>query len=494
MGIGIQSIRWKAAGLLFFALVGAIGVWAGNRSVSWGYMVAVSRSTTSDPAWDRVVQLLQRKHHAERLVFDRDLTELLPSLQTRHPRYLCVVARPEEVTRRFVAALHRMTRQLDADPYTDCLWGIVTGYSAQNAWALVKETRPLRIRKVLAATEVDLSACVQGRWYSELTPGLWVEKKPDGRILRHRDGPRDTTSVLVDALNRWAPDLFVTSGHATEHDWQIGYAYRNGSFHHAAGRLYGLDTKGNKHWIRSPNPKVYMPVGNCLIGHIDGPDCMATAWLNPQSGGARQMFGYTVPTWYGYAGWGVLDYFLEQPGRFSFAEAFFANQHALIHRLAVYFPELLSQNPTPGRVPQVKIHLSKAARAAGLRAKDAAGLLYDRDTVAFYGDPAWEARMMPGDCFWEQKLTRKGNRWTLRIRPRRGDRSFLPRNTNGSQRGGRPIIAFLPCRIGPARILEGQELHPVVTDDFILVPLPRGKPVHSEYRVVFQAKPVVSMP
>ena len=48
--------------------------------------------------------------------------------------------------------------------------------------------------------------------------------------------------------------------------------------------------------------------------------------------GVRQMIGYTVPTWSGYAGWGLLDYFLEQPGRFTLCEAFHANGHALVHR------------------------------------------------------------------------------------------------------------------------------------------------------------------
>ena len=72
------------------------------------------------------------------------------------------------------------------------------------------------------------------------------------------------------------------------------------------------------------------------MGHIDGPDAMALAFMN--SAGVDQMIGYTVPTWYGYGGWGMLDYFVEQPGRFTLAEAFYANQQALIHRLETYFP------------------------------------------------------------------------------------------------------------------------------------------------------------
>jgi hypothetical protein len=40
----------------------------------------------------------------------------------------------------------------------------------------------------------------------------------------------------------------------------------------------------------------------------------------------------------------MLDYFLEQPGRFSLSEAFFANQQALVHRLVTCFPDFLGDD------------------------------------------------------------------------------------------------------------------------------------------------------
>ena len=72
--------------------------------------------------------------------------------------------------------------------------------------------------------------------------------------------------------------------------------------------MSGVTTTGEQFEIRSNNPKVYLPIGNCLMGHIDGPNAMALAWMN--NVGVRQMIGYTVLTWYGYGGWGVLDYFV----------------------------------------------------------------------------------------------------------------------------------------------------------------------------------------
>jgi len=311
-----------------------------------------------------------------------------------------------------------------------------------------------------------------------------VRRQPGGKPEEQK-GPDDTTQALVDALVKYRAQLLVTSGHATERDWQIGYTYRNGQFRCEAGRLFGLDTQGRRLTIEAPEPKVYLPVGNCLMGHIDGPDAMALAFLH--SVGVYQMMGYTVPTWYGYAGWGVLDYFVEQPGRFTLAEAFFANQQALVHRLAVYFPELV-QASAAGRGQRVD--LSAAAREAGLSAQDGAGLVYDRDAVAFYGDPAWQARMAPGPLAWEQSLVEKEGVYTLEIQPKRGRQTFEPIDTNGSQRGFRPIVQWLPHRVKNVEILEGADLKPVVTDDFVLVPNPRQCDETRRYRVVFRAVPV----
>ena len=77
--------------------------------------------------------------------------------------------------------------------------------------------------------------------------------------------------------------------------------------------------------------------------------------------------------------------------------------------------------------------------------------------------------------------------FTLQIKPNLGDRSFEPVNTNGSQRGHRPIVAFLPRRIGSAEVLKGDDLNPTITDDFVLVPLPKRCDPQRDYKVVFRA-------
>ena len=165
----------------------------------------------------------------------------------------------------------------------------------------------------------------------------------------------------------------------------------------------------------------------------------------------------------------MLDYFVEQPGRYTFAEAFFANHQALIHRLNMY-------------------ESGKPAGPKKLTRMDGRGLRFDRDVVAFYGDPAWEARMAPGDLSYEQTLSEEDGVYTFEIKPLLGAKSFDPVNVNGAQRGYRPIFAFLDERIGDVEVLEGSELNPVIADDFILVPNPGKCDPEKTYRIRFKVK------
>lgn len=449
------------------------------------YVVVAAAADLEQEAWQEVAETLVEKHRGELLTFDAEPGELLESLRERLPGKVCFVAPHERAGRNFVKAVHLLSRQIDDDPYADFSWGIVTGYDAANALEIAKTDLPLVVRKVASGTEVALDRCEEGIWYCELKQGHMVRKAKGGKPVSET-APPDTTSALVDSLNVYQADLFVTSGHATERDWQIGFRYRNGTFRSEEGQLYGLDTEEKRHPIDSPNPKVYLPIGNCLMGHVDGQEAMALAFMN--SAGVRQMVGYTVPTWYGYAGWGCLDYFVEQPGRYDFVGAFFANQHALVHRLETCFPGLATAEVDFRGRTETPITATKRAVELGLRAQDAVGLLFDRDVVALYGDPGWEARMAPGDCAYDQELTREGDVFTLTVTPRAGAESFYPVNENGAQRGWRPIVQFLPGRFRNLELLEGEELAPLLADDFVLVPNPRECDPERIYRVKFRAE------
>jgi hypothetical protein len=439
------------------------------------YAVVVSRETFADPSWREVVDALVEKHDAAIVVQPGPVAEAWAALARLHPRYACFVARPGEAGRGFVIAVHRMTRRLDDDPYGDVRWGILTGYEAADALRIAKHREPLAVRRFAAGCGFDVSMFVEGIEFSEREPGVAWEKKPGGNRTR-RSCPRDATESLVRTLTEFRPDYFMTSGHASTRDWQIGYRFRSGQFLCRDGQLYGLDLAGRRFDVRSPNPKIYTCSGNCLMGLVDGKQAMALAWM--RSAGVHQMVGYVVTTWYGFGGRCERDLFLAQQGRFTLAESFFLHHQVLLHRLETRFPEKARVNLDEwGLGEKGPALLQRLARKHGLRSRDELGLLWDRDTVVLYGDPAWEARLVPqGNPAWDQTLTERDGRFRFEVTARK----------EGAW--GTPPTAFLPYRVRDVALVAGAEHAPLVTDDFLLVPLTGEREPGAKVVVEFTAK------
>jgi len=465
--------------IALFAVLAA-GSAGGAPRPGGGYAVVVSRATHEQTAWREVVDALVRKHGAKTILYDDAVGSCLPELKRLFPRYACFVARPDEAGRRFVVDVHRLTRKLDADPYGDVLWGIVTGYSPADALRIASTAEPLVIRRAGAGTGLDLDLFDAGKWFSEGKAGLYCEKLPGGKP-ENKQGPADSTKAIVDFLNEEKPALFVTSGHATERDWQIGYSYRNGQFRCRGGKLVGIDRERNVYPVDSPNPKVYLGAGNCLIGHIKRRDCMALVWLG--SGGANQFVGYTVNTWFGAMGWGTKDRLLDLPGRHNLAEAFFLANQEIVRRLHRKFPDQADVDLDRYDLETDRTVLGRAAARLGYRTWDKTlrehlGLLWDRDTVAFYGDPAWDARLARRELPLAITLTEKAGTFTFTVRATRDAKSRKP-----------PAV-LLPRRLADVKVTAGAEHDPLITDTFLMLAKPADLKAGETMEVVFGAKPL----
>jgi zinc protease len=406
---------------------------------SVGYAVVASQSTVEAQGWGQVVDTLLSRHEAELVSYDGSPfpSRVRDQLAAYHPRYVCFVAPAPEVTDAFVQNVHQLTRQLDDDPFGDCVWGIITGATHEHALRLSSSPSRIEIQKALLKTAGSyLEWLPAGVYHSEGDNDIIWLKEPGGEIEKREDGPYDDTEPLVAGLNSGDYQLFVTSGHASEFDWQLHYPHPDGEgfFYASNGELYAIDHDGARHDVTNSQPLVYWAPGNCLIGRIAASNSMALGWLG--SGGAVQFCGYIVPTWYGYMGWGLNDYFLKLQDRFSFAEAFFLTNQALI------FDQL---KETPGTNPD--------------------GLQYDKDALVFYGDPAIRAVVVPSrEPLYDQSLA-------LSEIP--GDGAYRISLTVTLQEEAeipRPVIAFLPFRIVPTEtVVEVDETSALeITDDLIL--------------------------
>ena len=452
--------------LAFFAVLLACSVAVeaafADDSAKQGYAIVATQSVLDDSDWAKVVESLQIKYADEYkvdvVVWDDSAFDRLKEI---FPKYACFVVKPEEATPDRLATIWQGTRALDDDPYGDVIWAIITGYDSADALRLT-QVKPMTVESACGATSIATKYFKSSVVFDESKKNHWRVKEAGKEEEDRNDAPDDTTHAIADALND--AQLFVTSGHASESNWSIGYAYKNGFFVAQDGNLYGVPSKesGEQPFlVKATGSKIQLASGNCLWGNINKPCCMTLMMIRHAN--VDMLMGYVVSTWFGYMGWGVQDYYIEQPGRFTVAEAFYANNQALLYLLE---------------------HDKTAPESEKLPAMKREGLNFDRDVVALYGDPAWQNALAVQESGWKQTLESEKAEdgtitWTLTIDPLKTEDSYALVDPNGSERSNRPLFQILPRRVSDVEIIEGQDYGAVITDDFVLIPLssklPKGK-------------------
>ncbi len=445
MNARIYRRAFVAVGMIIVAL--AVAMLLGRRlgkPATGGYVVAFDKSGGGD--WNEVALALMRKHNAKFVQYDgmAGLEKILEELKQAKPKYVCFVVPPESAGREFMKAAYGLMRRIDDDPYGDAIWGVITGYSAADGMKLVQAPLRREIRSLATSMggEHSLDNWDSGFASDERTADNFWMKRPGGANEKVATGG-NIAKALADAFNTMPVDYFVTSGHARERNWQIVYNQNKGMLVHTADAGLQFVEPGGKirHSLTNASLKVYVGAGNCLIGHVDRRDCMATAWMH--TAGVEQFAGYTVPSWYGFMGWGVNGLF--GGGRYSLAEARYLENERLLWAM------------TRKHAP-----------------KDAKGLEYDRDVFAFYGDPA-QRIMFPVDKT-PYKVVVKGDAVRVSFT---GDCSFAPLD---DARGAHPVMALLDAP-PPGDVLlgaDGKEVaDSVVTERFVFIPAP-GKHVAGE--------------
>lgn len=388
------------------------------------YTIISSESTMADAAWAAVAEELKKKHENARIISLAELSEqaITAALRSTGSRYAACVLRPQEVDRVLVNNLHRAARQVDADPWGDCIWGIITGYTADDAMRIAKAGEPLVIKRMLGSTNVDHSrfehSCCITDWtdapvreqsgYTEPTTTTYPFSVENDKLL----------GIFSGELSNQAPQFVVSSSHATPFNLEMpfsrGLLFSYGNRFHQLpinqlrnfGEALHAAMKGkDEHLARlapqypevkpDGTPRVWIAAGNCLFGDAhNSPNSMCVTALSAYT--CNQVVGYTVPSWYGEGGWGTLGTFMGNTAGTSLAEAWFLNNQFILHRSRQITPDLLniefndeqfSPNNLISELMQADIPLQRH------NVKDIMGLVHDRDVVAFYGDPAWRAQL-----------------------------------------------------------------------------------------------------
>ena len=357
------------------------------------YGICVQKQTLLE--WKPIIDALLQKHASLKpflLIYESDFAELLKDFRSSKPKYTCFVAQPKEITKEYYHSMHTFVRQIDEHSiYASTIFSILTGPDLETTLKIASYAKPLNVETVLSNTKLNFDPFKAGIAFSELTQKLVYMKTAGEEATKESlDGTDDIVLGLVEEINNNKVDLVVTSAHAREHDWRPAFRYPGGRFTHIkhTNKLIGVDLKTEVHRIRSKNPKVYLGCGNCLIANMDAPCCMSLSWM--KCANVIQFAGYTVPSWFGFAGWGINKYFIETPGKFSFSEAYFANLQVLNYCKSLEDNKNNTKNDLKSEEAIKEIyekHYNEEKSAVR------EGLEYDQNVVVLYGDPAWQAKI-----------------------------------------------------------------------------------------------------
>jgi len=480
-----------------FACLSLVWFWAAASAGAAEYLALVSKAASDEPEWKAVGDKLATIHSGTCEIWDDSEKDLVRLLQQHQPRYLAIVAKPEQIHATTIRSINRATRSADDDPWTDCRWGLISGNTAVDAMHVAETREPLVIKRALTTTGINLGLVESGLTLSDGTKGTYTRKdrggKPEEGTWDNAKAPAGTVSMFADYWNNNDPQLLVSSSHATQFNlempWGLGLiASHGGKFHvltqqqrnefarFLGGAMFTGDPKKLGEWIdttKAPtlaackSPRVWHAAGNCLVGDAKGTgESMAVTAL---SSGFRQMVGYVVPTWYGNNGWGSLKLWQESRGGLNLSESFYLNLQSLIDETITRFPGAIevdfnSEDIQEGLksdrefikglnalLPKLKIEQKDQ--------KDLLGLIHDRDVVAFWGDPLWDARFDPKALPHPVTSSWKKKEGVL----------TLNLKANADFEGAYPL--WLPARIKNPKLVipEKAKVDALAADDFLLI-------------------------
>lgn len=418
------------------------------------YVVLMSEATAKKKDWKAAADKFLRRYKGKRVLWTGGDVEIArDALRRANPRYVAVVAEPEEIDRVFIAKLHRLSREMNDDVYGDFLWGVVTGKDGKTAGTLLGSDRPLVLDRAIGTTNFN-----QGRFKKSFFITDWGAREyveTENGVSSEKLHPPAGTEMSRLFAERWekiAPQFVITSSHATEFNLEMPFsegaiipgvtdfylvekallptfAQCLGSRDAGKATLDFAKARKLKKLPKTPDDKIWIAAGNCLFGDaLRSPCSMAVTAISAAN--VKQLVGYTVPSWFGRGGWGTSEKFFGGHQTTSVGQAWFFNNQLIIRALppaaAKHALQLKPEGMDAVFIPQITEILRQAGidLPASRERNELLGCFHDRDVVAFYGDPLYRARFNPDAKDvppWHCTVSEKEDRSLFTITSARGN-------------------------------------------------------------------------
>ncbi|MDI6839804.1 MAG: FlgD immunoglobulin-like domain containing protein [bacterium] len=417
----------------------------GNYKTPFNYAIVVKNSTLEDSSWSAVADTLQARHGGTIFTHTGNVWDVQSSLSEYKPTHICFLAKVTDITSvgstEYVRRIHQLTRALDDDPYGDAVWGILTGYNADDAMKIATTPKEVLISNVLLKDCMGLLYWVrQGMYFACHIYGRVGVKRPDCDTVEvYNNGPQDCTDTMVTLINTNTFHLIMPGGHGDHDAWQLHYPSPGyeGYFRSSNGQVYGDPYSGSNINVSSTNPKVFFAPFNCLHGQILGGGSFVPSWAH--TGGVCQYWGNTIPVGTPAIMKGFY-YVWYQPDRNTFAEAFYYENQSVIFNIV---------NNIPG--------------------SNQSGLNTEKDVWGFYGDPGCDFR-------FEKAAIEPWSEYEFIIKEGTGGVDTVTFRITVTREGkpgawpwGQPEIALLPFIAEDVHIISTDAYNAVVTENFVLL-------------------------
>lgn len=410
------------------------------------YVVLISEKTAARADWKAAADEFVARYAGTLVRWDgNDADAARDALRRLQPRYVAVVAAPEEIDRVLIASLHRISREMNDDVYGDFLWGVVTGKNGEEAAKQLAKDEPLMLERAIGTTNFDQGRFRRSFFVTDWSPRQFVETENFLSSEKKFAEPGAEMAEMFAA--RWEkirPQFVISASHATEFNLEMPFGEglifsAGGNFHVAKKSLLPefaeqLKTpktlpefareKNLAAFPKTPDEKIWIAAGNCLFGDMfRTADSMAGTAISAQN--VRQLVGYTVPSWFGEIGWGTNDKFFNGHQTTSVGQAWFFATQLLLNGLpenAARIPVPLTATDMSGITFEATVDLLRKNGVALTR--ENVGRVYDRDVVAFYGDPLFRARFSPDALSvppWDCRVATEGDAQIFAVRGARGN-------------------------------------------------------------------------